>query len=966
MFKNLSLFILSLFITVTASWAKPVNKTVAENLAKNFVYERIQEFQALKLSEIELKLVYTETEWIDNGVKNLYYVFNLENKSKGFIIISADDNAYPVLSYSFENRYSLEIIPDGFRDMMEFYEAQLVQIIKLDLTADANIEHEWDTYLAQKISRNHLRSVSPLTKTTWDQNKYFNASCPSDSKGPDGHVYAGCVAVSMAQVMAYHQYPAKGSGSHSYYHSTYGTLSSNFSLSTYDWSSMPNSLSTYNSDVADLLYDCGVSVEMNYSPSGSGAYTSDAAQALKDYFDYASTARLTYASSYTSSGWESVLTNELDSSRPMIYRGQGSSGGHAWVCDGYQGSGNDHFHMNWGWSGYKNGYYYVSNLNPGITLTSYQGAIIGIEPNGTTANYDLKLYASISVTPSPVVKNGSISVSCNVANYGSGDFSGNFLAALFDANGDYVTDIEELSNYQLGSMKYYTNGISFNKSTLAVSAGTYSVGIFYKESSGNWQLMDAGNYSNPVSITVTTSSTSTGLALYDSIQVSPNPIAVGKAISVYVDFANYDQTNDFYGDFACVLHKTTGEVLEVIDTFNNMKLTAYSHYTNGITFTNSGLTSGPGEYLISIQHKPTGGSWQITDEDVYVNPIKITIAPPPLQADKYEDNNTEAKAYSLTPSFNNDAARIQTSDANIHLDTDIDYFKIDLPKGYKYTISPRVHDSHNSGDGNTYDGDVTFSYKLDNWSSAFNDAEASDINLSDGRTIYFKVEPYYYDKGSYKLDIKITRTMQKADLFVSNENADPLEINAGDQTNLSCKIKNQGVSDAPSSTIKFYLSDDQNYNSWDVELGSSNVGALKVGEETTVSKNVLIPSNTAPGNWYIIFKADADNAVPESDEMNNRSYQLVKINKVNGINEEQAGFRIYPNPTTDFVLIENKTGQDMNVVQLCNIKGEIIQEFSNVSTSQPLNIDVRNLACGMYLIRINRANSIQQFTIEIQ
>lgn len=47
--------------------------------------------------------------------------------------------------------------------------------------------------------------------------------------------------------------------------------------------------------------------------------------------------------------------------------------------DGY--SGTNYFHINWGWYGYYNGYFYLSALNPGTdNFTSSQQAVIGIQP----------------------------------------------------------------------------------------------------------------------------------------------------------------------------------------------------------------------------------------------------------------------------------------------------------------------------------------------------------------------------------------------------------------------------------------------------------------------------------------------------------------------------------------------------------------------------------------------------------
>ncbi len=68
----------------------------------------------------------------------------------------------------------------------------------------------------------------------------------------------------MSQIMNYHQYPIHGTGSHSYNHTTYGTISADFGNTTYDWSAMPTYANGYNDALALLGFHCGVSIEMQY------------------------------------------------------------------------------------------------------------------------------------------------------------------------------------------------------------------------------------------------------------------------------------------------------------------------------------------------------------------------------------------------------------------------------------------------------------------------------------------------------------------------------------------------------------------------------------------------------------------------------------------------------------------------------------------------------------------------------
>jgi hypothetical protein len=110
------------------------------------------------------------------------------------------------------------------------------------------------------------------------------------------------------------------------------------------------------------------------------------------------------ANNYSVSGWDELLYYELEEGRPLVFAGQSTGGGHAFVVDGYEvRDGNGYFHVNWGWGGSCNGYYKISLLNPdesgtGGSTTSdgysfQQQAIIGLQPaKGATVNYGRYLY----------------------------------------------------------------------------------------------------------------------------------------------------------------------------------------------------------------------------------------------------------------------------------------------------------------------------------------------------------------------------------------------------------------------------------------------------------------------------------------------------------------------------------------------------------------------------------------------
>ncbi len=377
--KNSILLFLGLFM-FSGLQAKYVDPQAAMLVAKNAWFERA----SLEFTVDYDQIRFEKPKVIERDNHTLIYIFN-ESNSKGFLMIAADNQAYPLLGYSFQGIYNDSAdLPPAFRRQLNIYTNQIAYIISNKIPADERIQNAWEYFRKKPAGqKSSLLSVSPLLSTTWDQGCYYNAQCPSNSNGPCGHVWAGCVATAMGQIMKYHSHPLQGNGSHSYNMPGYGNLSANFGNTTYTWSNMPNSLSTANADVAQLLYHCGISVNMYYSASGSGAMSANARDALINYFHYQESAQIIYKSYFTTSNWENTLANELDAGRPIYYAGDDpSAGGHAFVCDGYQGT--NHFHFNWGWSGYYNGYFYVSSLSPGSTsFTANQEAIIGIKPIDT-------------------------------------------------------------------------------------------------------------------------------------------------------------------------------------------------------------------------------------------------------------------------------------------------------------------------------------------------------------------------------------------------------------------------------------------------------------------------------------------------------------------------------------------------------------------------------------------------------
>ena len=342
------LFFLSIFLfSVINVHAKHVEEADAQHVGEVFLSKKAN----IVLNDVRLTLAYKEISSVLNQEQQetvYFYVFNFG--TNGFVIVSGDDDVLPILGYSNEGNFDVDDIPTNTKKWLEEYKNQIRYVIYNNIPATYGIVNEWDELRHSKkgdfVSK---AAVAPLLTTKWDQSPYYNALCPMDNQYGQRTV-TGCVATAMAQVMKYWNYPAKGTGFHSYSHSKYGTLSANFGSTTYQWSLMPNSVNSSNSAVATLMYHCGVSVNMHYGVSavgGSGANTLDVANALKIYFGYKNTVEGKSRVNYSDTQWKNLLKNELNNYRPIQYAGAGTGGGHSFVCDGYDN--NDFFHFNWGW-----------------------------------------------------------------------------------------------------------------------------------------------------------------------------------------------------------------------------------------------------------------------------------------------------------------------------------------------------------------------------------------------------------------------------------------------------------------------------------------------------------------------------------------------------------------------------------------------------------------------------------------
>jgi len=363
-----------------------ISQQQAKKVALNFYFEKYNQFEGqIAFKQLTIQLIYKSSD----GHQDFYYVFQVNGK--GFVIIPADHRLNPVLAYSFKNEFCFENQPSNLKWWLQQIEDQIKFAQEKQLTPDENISEDWAYYLGDEVISSKPfyagKQVEPLITSLWDQGFPYNLMCPVASGGPGGHVLSGCVATAYAQLLYYWRFPLHGSGYYCYTHPSYGELCADFENTWYGWDEMCDQPQTSNLAIAELMYQLGVAVDMNYGPGSSGArgYPEQIEPWFKISTDYDSL-RHAY---YTNEEWTNIIIDQLNQGFPVGYNGftPTLTSGHMWVCDGYQDS--NYFHMNWGWGGSSNGYYSLDNLQ-GFNTYQY----IGINFYPDTLNYTYPNYAS--------------------------------------------------------------------------------------------------------------------------------------------------------------------------------------------------------------------------------------------------------------------------------------------------------------------------------------------------------------------------------------------------------------------------------------------------------------------------------------------------------------------------------------------------------------------------------------------
>ena len=466
--KKILLTAVALLLALTTT-ASPVSYERASKVAVNaFRTYCLEQGIGSKTSDSASK--WSVYQVYAKGIDNLY-LFNIYGSNskgvveQGFVVVSGDDIATPVLAFSTETVLTYgntlkEINPAAYAHLQR-YGKQIAAAKVEGMAATSATKQKWaqlesayvidDTRARIAAKGDYLDDNIPqlLGNMIWGQTEPYNALCPGGS-------VTGCVATAFGMIMKYWNYPEHGFGMHAYNGADnpaaypdwrYGIQYADFEHTYYDWENMGdyaaiNSPNEVKTATATLLYHIGVSLNMHYTPDGSGcwslpeyamfdtslhlyqmAYTIGADYRIPRHFGY----KYSYSGMRDSIGndslWNTMLYHSLAEGKPIYYAGwaaadneAGHSGtsGHGYIIDGYFSDAIDtnYYHINWGWNGSYNGFFKLDAMRPSNSdFTKWHGAIIGIEPDTSYHGYDYTGIAPLALDEALVYGcNGFVSV----------------------------------------------------------------------------------------------------------------------------------------------------------------------------------------------------------------------------------------------------------------------------------------------------------------------------------------------------------------------------------------------------------------------------------------------------------------------------------------------------------------------------------------------------------------------------
>lgn len=453
-------------------FAQNVDEATAKQVGSYFLSVMNNTKQA---APADVRLVYQ----VDNEQLGIpaAYIFNITGQ--GYVVVSGSECGNAIIGFSDEDTLNVNNIPPAMKWWVDGYAQQIIDAQNAKVEPSLEKIAQWTTLYNQELpSMANEPKASFLLTTKWGQGENtrptYNKFCPQIG---GRYTYAGCVAIAMAQIINYFQYPKVAKGSNAYNCNGTPIAVDFLQEGHYNYDLMPEKL--YYNNGADhtpseqmdatalLCYHAGVAVNMDYGLDGSGTLSMYVGPQMKSIFKYRTSYQLE-RTQYTDQKWVDTCTFEIQNHRPIYYSGYNTlggegrdAGGHAFVLDGFKTGQPDYAHFNWGWDGGSNGYFNLRTSQiaaGGYCFSDGQRIFVRMDPPIDSNRYAgiQEAYASLAEPAFPNPACYKVTIPYELGNNASADLQ------IFTLDGRMVE-----------SIKVYANNYSVDVNVVDYPKGVY-------------------------------------------------------------------------------------------------------------------------------------------------------------------------------------------------------------------------------------------------------------------------------------------------------------------------------------------------------------------------------------------------------------------------------------------------------------------------------------------------------------
>lgn len=329
----------------------------------------------------------------DIDVDNLLYIVEFED-GQGSAILGADERVepiYAILDESVLTEEDFENATNGEnRDNISTFTAGLIAQSAINSVSTYALlpDQEITPFYEIVEVKDTIVYIPPMLSTKWGQNSPYNDEFPmtDDNSMYYYKPYAGCGAISVAQILTYHQVSPSvkiNNRIHLYSDVSRFNIYNDYQLID-DY---------YKTRLGYFIYDIAVDMNSVYKPNGTSTYKSDAARLFRN---------TGFKNVVIKNGVDEDIINEmLSDDKPVWIRGDDDFGtpdnddddkGHAWIIDGrrftqttiykvttldgqlisreyVRSYWTNYIHCNFGWDGDCDGYYNYNTFD--VTKRKY-------------------------------------------------------------------------------------------------------------------------------------------------------------------------------------------------------------------------------------------------------------------------------------------------------------------------------------------------------------------------------------------------------------------------------------------------------------------------------------------------------------------------------------------------------------------------------------------------------------------